>query len=366
MKSRKTGKSSKIKDIEVLPSLKTEEEEKDTSASTHEEQEDVVIEPKEEDESIIEVVPELVLDAENETSGIEVLPAAEPEAEELEKSSSKDLVPYDALSAYLREIRRFERLTKEEETALAIKYFNEKDMEAAYKLISSNLWLVVKIARDYERAARSVLDLIQEGNIGLMEAVKNFDPFRSVRFPSYAVWWIKAYIVRYVIANWRLVKIGTTQAQRKLFFNLKKEKERLEREGFYPAPKLLADSLQVKESEIIEMEQRLSGSDLSVDTPLNADDESNLLSILPGQESNAEDILASKEMKELIDQSMDAFEKTLNENEKVIFRERMLSEDKVTLQDVAVRLDLSRERIRQIENKIRDKLKEYLKDRLVL
>ncbi|MCB0336716.1 MAG: sigma-70 family RNA polymerase sigma factor, partial [Bdellovibrionales bacterium] len=170
------------------------------------------------------------------------------------ESKSREVVSYNPLTAYLREMRNFPKLTREEEKELAVQYRENKDLEAAYQLVSSNLWLVVKIARDYEKAARSLLDLIQEGNIGLMEAVKNFDPYRGVRFPSYAVWWIRAYIVRYLIANWRMVKIGTTQAQRKLFFNLQKEKEKLERDGFYPGPKLLAEKLEVKEKEIIEMQ----------------------------------------------------------------------------------------------------------------
>jgi RNA polymerase sigma-32 factor len=218
---------------------------------------------------------------------------------------------------------------------------------------------VVKIARDYEKAARSILDLIQEGNIGLMEAVKNFDPYRGVRLPSYAVWWIKAYIIRYVIANWRLVKIGTTQAQRKLFFNLKKERDRLEREGFFPTPKLIADKLNVKEGEVVEMEQRLGSSDLSVDAPLDAESDSNLLSVLPSEAQSAEDLLAKQEMQSLIKKGLDEFASTLNPKELIIFKERMLAEEKNTLHEVAGRLEVSAERVRQIENRLRTKLKEF-------
>ncbi|MFM1848404.1 MAG: hypothetical protein RL417_1878 [Pseudomonadota bacterium] len=319
------------------------------------------------------VPPELEADppAEGEPE-FEVLPAefddeeALPESgEQVEVGSSEDrgVVRYDALSAYLREIARYPALSREEERELAVRYFENKDLEAAYKLVSSNLWLVVKLARDYERAARNLLDLIQEGNVGLLEAVKNFDPYRNVRFPSYAVWWIKAYIIRYVIANWRLVKLGTTQAQRKLFFNLKKEKERLEREGFYPGPKLLAEKLNVKESEVVEMEQRLGGGDVSVDAPLQEDGEGTLLSILPSGERSAEDLLAQKELRGLILRAIHEFGSTLNEKEEIIFRERMLGEEKATLQDIAEKLSLSRERIRQLENRIREKLKSYLIER---
>lgn len=276
---------------------------------------------------------------------------------------SKDVVPYDALSAYLREIRHYPKLTREEEHELAVKYYEHQDLQAAYSLVKSTLWLVVKIARDYERAAKNLLDLVQEGNIGLMEAVKNYDPYRGVRFPSYAVWWVKAYIIRYIMANLRMVKLGTTQAQRKLFFNLKKEKEKLERAGFTPGPKLLAEKLNVKESEIVEMEQRLGSPDVSVDAPVQSNSETDLLSLLDSGELTAEDLVNMKQVKELISSSLDDFAGTLNEKEQVIFEERMLSEDRATLQDLADKLSLSRERIRQIENKIKTKLRDYLTDK---
>jgi RNA polymerase sigma-32 factor len=293
----------------------------------------------------------------------------EPLSESAEPASA--IARYDPVDAYLREIRVYPPLSREEEHALAVKYLTEKDREAAYKLVTSNLWLVVKIARDYERAARGLLDLVQEGNIGLMEAVRNYDPYRGVRFPSYAVWWIKAYIIRYLIANWRLVKIGTTQAQRKLFFNLKKEKERLEREGFTPAPKLLAEKLNVKESEVVEMEQRLGSSDMSVDAPITSgrdrgasDRDTSLLSMLPAAQPTAEEALDEKRSKELLRDGLAAFAKTLKEKERIIFEERMLGEDKATLQDISEKVGVSRERVRQIENRLREKLKEFLTERL--
>jgi RNA polymerase sigma-32 factor len=169
-----------------------------------------------------------------------------------EKPSEDDgsVVPYDPLSRYLSEIRRFPLLSREEEHAIALRYLKFHEPAEAYRLVTANLRLVVKIAYEFARASRNLLDLIQEGNVGLMEAVRNFDPYRGIRFPSYEVWWVRAYIYRYLINNWRLVKIGTTQAQRKLFFNLRKETERLEAEGFAPQPKLLAQRMGVKESEV--------------------------------------------------------------------------------------------------------------------
>jgi RNA polymerase sigma-32 factor len=279
-------------------------------------------------------------------------------------SEGRDVFTYDSLTTYLRDIKKYPRLSKEEEHELAVKYVQDGDVDAAYKLIVSNLWLVVKIAREYQRAARNILDLIQEGNIGLMEAVKNFDPFRNVRFPSYAVWWIKAYIIRYVISNWRLVKIGTTQAQRKLFFNLNKEKERLEREGIYPEPKLLAHNLNVREQDVIEMEQRLSGGDVSVDTSAQDDDEVGLIGVLPSPDSNAEDIISSREREVLLQGLFNNFKSTLSERDRIIFEKRLLHEDKATLQDLSEELSVSRERIRQLENRIKDKFKEYFIEKL--
>jgi RNA polymerase sigma-32 factor len=281
-----------------------------------------------------------------------------------EEEKTVGLTRYDALTSYLKEVGRYPRLTKEEEMSLAVKYHNSKDIEAAYKLVSSNLWLVIKIAREYERAARSLLDLVQEGNIGLMEAVKNFDPYRGVRFPSYAVWWIKAFIIRFVIANWRMVKLGTTQAQRKLFFNLNKEKERLEKEGIYPGPKLLAEKLNVKENDVIEMEQRLASSDVSVDTPFSEDSDSTLLSMLPSHQPSAEELVSFRQRQEALSKNLEGFSSTLNAKELLIFRSRLLAEEKATLQDLSEKLNISKERVRQLEERIKAKLKTYLIDNL--
>src|SRR6266849_7970443 len=206
----------------------------------------------------------------------DVLPVKIAAEEEKELGADTALVPYDSLHRYLAEIRRYSLLSLEEEHELAVQYKEYGDIEAAYRLVTGNLRLVVMLARKYQRAFHNLLDLIQEGNVGLMEAVRNFDPYSGVRFPSYAVWWIRAYIIRYIMNNWRLVKVGTTQAQRKLFFNLQKEKDKLEAEGFVAGPKLLAQRLDVKEREIVEMEQRLGGSDPTVDMPLHEGEEGTL------------------------------------------------------------------------------------------
>jgi RNA polymerase sigma-32 factor len=279
-------------------------------------------------------------------------------------AKSSAVVRYSPLDAYLSEIRRFSPLSKEDEHTAAVDYLKTKSPDAAYKLVSGSLWLVVKIARDYERVAKNILDLIQEGNIGLMEAVRNFDPYRGVRFPSYAVWWIRAYIIRYIISNWRMVKIGTTQAQRKLFFNLKKESERLEREGIYPSTRLLAERLNVKEGEVVEMSQRLGGADMSVDAPLKEDNDANLLSVIPSGEESVEDRVAKMQLHDALLSSLSEFESALSEKECRIFHGRVLDEDKKTLQELSDELSISKERVRQIENKLREKARAFVAKKL--
>ena len=281
-----------------------------------------------------------------------------------EKSSASALVPADTLQRYLAEIRRYPLLSREEEHELAVEYKERGDVQAAYKLVTANLRLVVMIAREYQRAFRNLLDLIQEGNIGLMEAVKNFDPYRGVRFPSYAVWWIRAYIIRYLINDWRMVKIGTTQAQRKLFFNLQKEKERLEAEGFTPGPKLLAERLNVKEGEVIEMEQRLANRDISTDVPVGEDGEATLLSFLPDNSANPEESVANAEYRQVVGEKIEQFASGLKDKDLVIFRERLLNEEPLTLREIGERYGISRERVRQIEERLKKRLKDYLSKEL--
>jgi RNA polymerase sigma-32 factor len=289
-----------------------------------------------------------------------VVRTVEPEPADDSEPADKALAPYDPLQRYLTEIRRYTLLTREEEHALGVRYKESQDLDAAYRLVTANLRLVVMIARDYQRATRNLLDLIQEGNIGLMEAVKNFDPYRGIRFPSYAVWWIRAYIIRFLMNNWRLVKVGTTQAQRKLFFNLQKEKDRLEAEGIRPGPKLIAQRLDVKESEVIEMDQRLSGSDLSIDATTDDSDGRSLLDVLPGTGPTAEQEVAAAEFRQQVSEKIRSFGETLKDKEAVIFQSRLLAEEPLTLQDIGERYGISRERVRQIEARLKKKLKAYL------
>jgi RNA polymerase sigma-32 factor len=279
-------------------------------------------------------------------------------------SKGRALVPFDPLQRYLAEIRRFPLLSREDEHRLAVEYKEYGNIEAAYKLVTANLRLVVMIAREYQKAFKILLDLIQEGNMGLMEAVKNFDPYRGVRFPSYAVWWIRAYMIRHIMNDWRMVKIGTTQAQRKLFFNLQKEKERIEAEGLVAGPKLLAQRLNVKEDEVVEMEQRLSSRDLSVDVPIGDNDEATLLHFLPDDKQGPEEQFADTQYRELLRDKMEQFAESLKDKELVIYRERLVNEEPLTLREIGEKYGISRERVRQIEERVKKKLKAYLSKEL--
>jgi len=295
--------------------------------------------------------------------------ASVPEDEEVAPSAalSAALVPFDSLQRYLAEIRRIPVLSREEEHRLAVRWHEQGDREAAWRLVTANLRLVVMIAREYQRAFHNLLDLVQEGNVGLLEAVKNFDPYRGIRFPSYAVWWMRAYIIRYIMNNWRLVKVGTTQAQRKLFFNLQKERERLQREGFTPSPKLIAQHLDVKEKEVIEMEQRLAARDVSVDAPIADGEEASLLDFLPAHEQTA-DAVADQEYHKLIRRTAAAFRETLKGKDLAVYERRleplMRDEEPLTLQEIGDEFGISRERVRQIEVRVKKRFADFLRQQV--
>jgi RNA polymerase sigma-32 factor len=280
---------------------------------------------------------------------------------ETEKEESPELhtpAPFDPFHRYLAEIRQYPILDAEEEKALAIRYQETGDVEAAYRLVVSNLRLVVKIALEYYNSwMTSLLDLIQEGNIGLMLAVKKFDPYRGVRLPYYASFWIRAYILRFVMENWRLVKVGTTQAQRKLFFNLRKEKERLEALGFTPGPKLLAQTLDVKESEIVEMDSRLATREMSLDTPIKPGSRERFADSLPSEEVYLDERIANNQLRTLFNEKIEEFRKTLKGRDLDIFENRILASIPATLHEIGTKYGISHERVRQIEKSILKRFK---------
>ncbi len=228
------------------------------------------------------------------------------------KATDKSVVGYDPLQRYLSEVGRYDLLTREQERELATRFQKTGDSDAAYTLVTSNLRLVVKIALDFQRVwMQNLLDLIQEGNIGLMQAVKKFDPYKNVKFSYYASFWIKAYILKFIMDNWRLVKIGTTQSQRKLFFKLKKEKQRLIDKGFDPTPALLSKELGVAERDIIDMEQRLNSWDLSLDAPVKDDSDSERIDFLRSDSESVEDQVARKEMEHILRENIVKFRQQL-------------------------------------------------------
>ncbi|MBU4259178.1 MAG: RNA polymerase factor sigma-32 [Proteobacteria bacterium] len=281
------------------------------------------------------------------------------------QSSENALVKFDPLQRYLQEISRYKLLTREEERDLAIRVYEHGDKEAAYILATSNLRLVVKIALEFQRIwMQNLLDLIQEGNIGLMQAVGKFDPYKNVKFSYYSSFWIKAYVLKFIMDNWRLVKIGTTQGQRKLFFKLKKEKQRLIDEGFDPKPKLLSQTLGVSEREIVDMELRLDGWDLSLDAPLKDDSDTERIEFLSTADESTEEKVAKKEIESLLHNKIEEFKKKMNKRELEIFNLRIFSDDPATLQEIGDRYGISRERVRQIEKGLIKKLREFFKQEI--
>ncbi|MEE9231689.1 MAG: RNA polymerase factor sigma-32 [Acidobacteriota bacterium] len=284
----------------------------------------------------------------------EVLPAG-PET---------SLVPADPLYRYLAEIRRFPRVTPEEEHDLAVRWHRDHDRSAAYRLATANLRLVIHIAMDFRRTALNLMDLIQEGNIGLMQAVQRFDPFRQVRFSAYASWWIRAYILKYIIDHWSLVRVATTNTRKKLFFNLRKERARLEAQGIRPEPRLLARTLGTTEEDVIQVQQALAGRDVSLATPLRADSDSSLQDMLPAPQPLPEEQVADEEYREMLRRKFEVFAATLEGKEEATFRRRLIAEPPETLQAIGNSYGVTREAIRQIERKVIDKLKKFLEREL--
>jgi RNA polymerase sigma-32 factor len=335
-----------------------------------------------ETEEVREVTP--VEDADTSTEEPEAVEAAEPDGEELAELEPVTEAPHapparpatrfpdrgiaraDPMTAYMAEVQRHPLLSREEEDRLARLYRGSGDLDAAARLVSANLRLVVKLAHEYHRNPLSLLDLVQEGNIGLMQAVKKFDPDRGVKLSTYAAWWIRAYILRYIMDNWKLVKLGTTEAQRKLFFKLRQEQERLLKQGYEATPKLLAERLNVTEQDVVEMDQRLGPDEVSIDAPVGEDgDATRGDRILPASGFPAADErLASEELKRLFRDKLEVFGKTLDGKEKFIFEKRLTADEPMTLQDIGTHFGFSRERARQIEAALVNRMREFVRSEM--
>ncbi len=316
--------------------------------------------------------PELELGAEGATPmadlaglPIEAGPEVEASGSAGEVAVEAEPVPtdYSTIGAYLHELRRYPLMTREEEHEVAVRYAQTAEQALAARLITANLRLVVKIAQEYRRAHRNILDLIQEGNIGLIHAVQKYDPYRGVKLSSYASWWIRAYILKFILANWRLVKVGTTQAQRKLFFNLRKEREKLEKQGFQVEAKHLAAALDVTEQEVIEMERRLNAAETSLDAPMRSDEQGDRTQgdFVRAAPSSRPDLqVEAGEFGSILKDKLHAFGGTLRDRDLEIFRDRLLNDEPATLVQIAERFGVTRERVRQIEERLKKRLRQYL------
>lgn len=271
----------------------------------------------------------------------------------------------DTLHLYMQEISRFPILKPEEEVELARLVRDTGDQDAAFRLVTSHLRLVVKIAMDFQRRwMQNVLDLIQEGNVGLMRAVQKFDPEKGIKFSYYAAFWIKAYILKFIMDNWRMVKIGTTQTQRKLFYNLNKERQRLQSMGFVPTAANLSERLGVSVEDIEEMDQRLSRGDMSLDITVGEDTTATRMDFLPALGPGVEETLADSEISALLREHLASIQPLLSDKEQDILQKRLLSDSPVTLREIGDQYGITRERVRQIEARLLQKIREHLTDKI--
>ena len=294
--------------------------------------------------------------------------ASRPAVSEFDDTASLPSAPgqVSSLTAYMAQLKHHAPISREEEHELAVRWTEAGDRDAARKLVVSNLRLVVKIAMEYRRAWTNTLDLIQEGNVGLMEAVQRYDPYQGVKLSSYAVYWIRAYILKYLLDNIRIVRLGTTRAQRKLFFRLNKEKRALERDGFEVEPRLLAERLEVSQADVEDMEQRLSESDLSLDAPVSSERETRVFGdFLSTGDASVETTVGEARLRRAFLAKVHEFAGTLGERDQRIVEERILADEPKTLQELGDEFGVSRERVRQLEARVVSGLRDYLKANLV-
>jgi RNA polymerase sigma-32 factor len=269
----------------------------------------------------------------------------------------------DLLNHYLAELRKYPLLSPEEEKEVAIAYYEHGDQAAGERLVTANLRLVVKLAFQYHRQWSNVLDLIQEGNVGLVQALSRYDPYRGIRFSSYAQYWIRAMILRFLMDNYRLVRLGSTRAARQLFFQLRKERERLIKEGLQPKTKLIAERLSVSEKEVIAVDRHMRAPAMSIDAPMGDGEGRALVDIMPDEDaSGPENNVLRGQLYEVVVQKLDVFAQTLHdERELAIWHERLVAHEPLSLSALGERFGVSKERIRQLEVRIRKNLKVFLR-----
>jgi len=277
---------------------------------------------------------------------------------------SDSLVPSDPLTAYLEMVRSHPELTESEVRSLSMRVHQNKDKEAAIKLVTSHLRLVVKIAFQYRNQFQNMLDLIQEGNIGLMRAVEKFDPFKGVPLPAYATYWIKANMIKYILDNWRLVRVGTTNTRRKLLYNLTKVTEELKSAGMQAGTKQLAQHFNASESDVVAVQKSLSAGDLSIDAPLSDESQRSYAEVLSDEKPAMDEELGAKQITALVKKYTAEFAKDLNDSKKSILYDRLMNDEPKTLVEIGDMYGVSREAIRQSEVQLKKRLAEYLQKKI--
>jgi RNA polymerase sigma-32 factor len=292
--------------------------------------------------------------------------ATAPTTTTLVASRPGRLAPAEPLDRYLSEIRKYPPLTRDEERELAREYRRTGSREALFRLVTANLMMVVRVALSFRRAARNLLDLIQEGNLGLLQAIERFDPELGVRLPTYAAWWVRAYMVKFLLDNVRLVRVGTTNARRKLLRNLRREKQRLESQGYDVGPRLLAERFGVSEEDVKDVEMALHSRDVSIDAPIGdaQDDGRTLAAMLPAAGPDVEESIARRELQQRFGEVIAQFREHLTERERSILDHRLLSESPLTLQQLGDRFGTTREAVRQAEARLKTRLTAYLRQEL--
>lgn len=287
----------------------------------------------------------------------------EPTAASAAKSSNA-LALTDPVALYMAEVRKYPLLTREQEQELAMRYRETGDKRAAEMLVTSNLRFVVKVAAEYSKFGARLIDLVQEGNVGLMHAVREFNPYKGVRLITYAVWWIRGYIQDYLMRQYSMVRIGTTQSQRKLFYRLQKEKELLESMGQEPSVQLLSSRLGVSESDVETMSQRLQGRDVSLQTAVDDNGKTTLLDFESSDDIPIDEQMGHAEMLSLLHEGIEDLKDSLNDRERELLEDRLLSDEPLTLQEIGEKYGVTREAVRQMENRLMAKIRKILELRL--
>lgn len=291
---------------------------------------------------------------------MEVIPPALRPVNAVKREHAEAIVPADPLQLYIGKIKQYPPLSREEEVELAQKFKQTGDKDAAFRLVTSNLMLVVKIAYEFRSQFQNMLDLIQEGNYGLLRAIRKFDPFKGTRLSTYSSYWIRAYILKYLLDNWRLVKVGTTNVRRKLLYNLKEIQGKLEEAGVEAGPKLLAEKFGATEQDVIEIGQSIGAADTSLSQPVEEGGRRELVETIPGSGPDLAEDLSHRQLMEKFRQSVERFKKGLKQSDLDLLEKRILSDNPITLREIGEAHGVTREAIRQAEERLMKRLKKHL------